>query len=383
MVPENLVLNLSQVIPLYYSKVILTSDQIAILSRGLSFNPTPGEPDMAHIFLDLERFFRILRLKRFRADHNKHSTTEDTSSDDGELPPPFFDKQFIEKSTFDPLIYNQGTFDVFQKAIRHKITKQPIRTPRYNNTNKKELEALKQLAHNPNIVIRKADKGSCVVVQDIVKYLDECFKQLSNQRFYMRETRTLTLEQNKKVHNLVNELMEKGSISDEVAKHLKISNPRTATSYTLQKIHKNVNPTPGRPILRANDSPTERITAFLDHFLQTYVPLMRSFVKDYTFCKKKVQSIGQAPKNTLLVTLDVVSLYTNIPHHQALAIISRLLHAKSPASLKPSIQYLIRLLALVLSLNHFELNKTFWTQRGGVAMGSKVSPTVVYISREL
>ncbi len=117
------------------------------------------------------------------------------------------------------------TFDVFQKAVRHENTQQPIRTPRYKNTNKKELEALKQLANNPNIVIRKADKGSCVVVQDTVKYLDECFKQLSDRRFYMRETRKLTLEHNKKVHNLVNELMEKGSISEEVAKNLKISNP--------------------------------------------------------------------------------------------------------------------------------------------------------------
>ncbi len=34
------------------------------------------------------------------------------------------------------------------------------------------------------------------------------------------------------------------------------------------------------------------------------------------------------------------------------------------------------MLTLVLSQNHFELNKTFWTQKGGVAMGSKYSPTV-------
>ncbi len=109
---------------------------------------------------------------------------------------------------------------------------------------------------------------------------------------------------------------------------------------------------------------------------------MRSFVKDTTYFVKKVQPIGQVPNNTLLVTLDVVSLYTNIPHQQALAIISRLLHAKRPAYLKPSNQDLTRLLALVLSLNHFELNNTFWTQRGGVAMGSKVSPTVANLSVE-
>ncbi len=151
-------------------------------------------------------------------------------------PPPLFHaKIFIEKSTFDPLVYNQGIFDVFQKAVRHKITQQPIRTPRYKNINKKELEALKQLANNPNIVIRKADKGSCVVVQDTQQYLEECFKQLSDRHFYTRETRNLTPNYNNKVHNLVNELMWKGSISEEVAKYLKISNPRKVAFYTLPK----------------------------------------------------------------------------------------------------------------------------------------------------
>ncbi len=143
-----------------------------------------------------------------------------------------------------------------------------------------------------------------------------------------------------------------------------------------------MNPPPGRPILIVNDSPTERISAFVDHFLQTFVSLMRSFVKDITHFVKKVQYIGQVPNNTLLVILNVVSLYTNIPHHEALVTVSRLLHAKRSPSLKPSNQDLIRLLTLVLSLNHLESNNTFWTQRGGVAICSKVSPTVANLSVE-
>ncbi len=174
-------------------------------------------------------------------------------------PLPFHDKKFIEKSTFDPLMYNQGTFDVFQKAVRHEITQQPIKTPRYKNTNKQELQALKQLANNPNIVIRKADKGSCVVVQDTKQYLEECFKQLSDKRFYMRENRNLTSDHNK------NQIPEQ-------------------LLFTLSQKFTKMS---GRPILSANDSPTERISTFVDYFLQTCVPLMRSFVKDSTHFVKK------------------------------------------------------------------------------------------------
>ncbi len=145
------------------------------------------------------------------------------------------------------------------------------------------MEALKQLANNPNIIIRKADKGSCVVVQDTQQYLDECFKQLSDRHFYSRELYNLTDIHNKKVHSLVNQLLEKGSISEDVAKYMKISNPRIAAFYTIPKIHKNVNPPPGRPILSANDSPTERISTFEDHFLSPFVLSMKSCQRHHPF----------------------------------------------------------------------------------------------------
>jgi hypothetical protein len=72
--------------------------------------------------------------------------------------------------------------------------------------------------------------------------------------------------------------------------------------------------------------------------------------------------------------LDVTSLYTNIPHWEGLAIIQRLLLNKRTASLLPPNSDSIKLLSLVLTLNHFEFNGSFYIQKGGVAMGSKASP---------
>ena len=48
------------------------------------------------------------------------------------------------------------------------------------------------------------------------------------------------------------------------------------------------------------------------------LPQFPSFVKDTNDFLKKLLTLGTLPTNTLLVTLDVSSLYTNIPHYQGI-----------------------------------------------------------------
>ena len=371
LIPENLVLNLS--------KIELTSDEVSILSRGLTFCPTPAEPDMGSVYIDLERFFRTLRLKVFfdekSNNHIGSSQSQSPVSTSDNAQPPFHCTKFTEKSTFDPLQVLQGPLDVFQKTVKHELSKYKPRKPRHNNLSKGELIALKSLANNTDIVIKKADKGSCVVVMNTQDYLDEGFKQLSNTYFYMKVNQNLTEHNNQKVHTLIDELEANESISTEVANYLKIKKPRTPAFYLLPKIHKNVRPPPGRPILSANDSPTERISAFVDHFLQPMVPLMKSYVKDTTDFIKKIESLDSQPEHIWLVSLDVVSLYTNIPHAEGLKAVSKCLTTNRPSHHNPSNTELLRLLAQVLTLNCFEFNNTWWLQKAGVSMGSKVSPT--------
>ena len=85
--------------------------------------------------------------------------------------------------------------------------------------------------------------------------------------------------------------------------------------YTLTKIHK---PTlPGRPIISGCDGPTERISSFLDHILQPIAQAKKSYLKDTTqfinFIEKRI-----VPKNSILVSMDVNSLYTNIPQEEGI-----------------------------------------------------------------
>ena len=102
---------------------------------------------------------------------------------------------------------------------------------------------------------------------------------------------------------------------------------------------------------------------------------IRSYVKDTTDFIKKLEAIGTLPPNCLLVTLNVTSLYTNIPNKEGLDAAKRLLSRYRPEqNLKPSNQTIIELLEMVLSMNNFTFNGDHYIQVGGTAMGTKAAP---------
>ena len=60
-------------------------------------------------------------------------------------------------------------------------------------------------------------------------------------------------------------------------------------------------------------SPTEGISKFIDYHLSPLVRKITSYIKDTTDFLKKLEGLGNLPSGTILATLDVTALYTNIP----------------------------------------------------------------------
>ena len=71
---------------------------------------------------------------------------------------------------------------------------------------------------------------------------------------------------------------------------------------------------PGRPIVFGIGTLTENISGFIDSILQRLMLFIPSYIKDKTEFINKHASIKTIPSDVLLVTMDVTSLYTNIPH---------------------------------------------------------------------
>ena len=92
------------------------------------------------------------------------------------------------------------------------------------------------------------------------------------------------------------------------------TNVKPGRFYLLLKLHKTENP--GRPIVSSNSHPTERISQFVDYHINPLVSTLDSYIKDTTDFLNKLSNLGNLPNDAILVTLDVSSLYTNIPHNQ-------------------------------------------------------------------
>ncbi len=139
-------------------------------------------------------------------------------------------------------------------------------------------------------------------------YIKEAERQLSNENFYKKVDEDLTIKHNKIIYDAVDELANRGKIHKDTAAYLKNSKPRMAALYLLPKIHKNKLPPPGRPIISANECPTERISQFVDFFLQSHLPKIKSYVRDTTDFIIKLIETGWK--------IHIIHIRCNKPLHQ-------------------------------------------------------------------
>jgi hypothetical protein len=92
-----------------------------------------------------------------------------------------------------------------------------------------------------------------------------------------------------------------------------------------------------------------------------------------------MESMNPLPSGTILVSMDVTSLYTNIPHSDG---IESCREAWDQRAVKePPTEYLVQLLTLVLKHNNFTFNGEHFLQINGTAMGTKMAPSYANIGK--
>ena len=285
--------------------------------------------------------------------------------EDNELHP------FHVKSNWIPPVQKSVALESYLEEVKVQLAEIQLTKPKDNLLNT-ERKALKTLRDNPNINLKKADKGTRTVVLNTVDKIREGQIQLDNPEHYKPLERPMVVETSLRVQQLVKELHEHNYIDDMTSKWFcqTPNPPRTPVFYTLTKIHK---PTPvGRPITSGCDGPTERLSAFVDKLLQPIAKEQESYLKDSTDFINFIERT-RVPYNAILVSMDVTSLYTNIPQEEGIETVCNAYESFYEGESPIPTQYLKRALELILQENSFRFTGKNYLQTHGTAMGTKMA----------
>ena len=71
-------------------------------------------------------------------------------------------------------------------------------------------------------------------------------------------------------------------------------------------IHNRSSSVPTRPVISNHDTPTEKVSEYLDHILKPIVQESWSYIKNFGNFLKKVKHLRQIPNGAILVTAGFV-----------------------------------------------------------------------------
>ena len=239
-------------------------------------------------------------------------------------------------------------------------------------------------------IIIKEDKGGATVITDKIFYKNKILELLSDEENYVQLTQR---DEKDKIMRKIEKLTHEQELTKHEAEYIQRFTYRTSNFYELSKIHKSttiqmaikeqnseyvkLNPPADlkmRPIVAGPCSPTHRLSNFLDIVLKPLCKEVLSYIRD------DMDFLNHLPKeiqeNTILVSFDVISLYTSIPHKLGLEAIEYWLN-KYPTCIEQRIskEFILKAISLVLKENTFKFNKKYYKQIQGTAMGTKMTPT--------
>lgn len=343
-----------------------TARQIELLEKGLSYIPTPNILDREELWRDISLYHRRIKL----LDH----FGEDKKDGDCRT-------RFTLPSNWEP------TWGQLDERVR-KLIEADLRDSAgfrlgsrgTDGVGGEDMEVIRELQQNKNIIFKPADKGSKIVILDKHQYVLEANRQLANGKYYRAIENSIQQNTQLQVRSIVSKLYNKKYITAKQRDFLYgPDEPRNRQFYLLPKIHKdpqtwtvpNVIPS-GRPIVSDCSSATYNISLYIDHFLGPLSVKHPSYLKDTYHFLELIKPI-RLPINTQLFTIDIESLYTNINTELGLSTIKNILE-QHPDPKRPDAE-LLQLLEICLRCNDFEFAGRQYLQVQGTAMGHRYAPS--------
>ena len=311
--PEKIIFN--------FSSYKLSSSDKYLLSKGLRFAIPPKQIDYSNFMTEFELLYRsTLDLSM---------TTE-------------------EKDRFKTKLKDiaLSSFKLFSDNCKFE-----------NNLSAEEINSLKALMRNKDIIIQKADKGNTVVITDKDKYIEGVKRAISDSNKFVQLNITpdkylnYIINVEKKFKQLFKDLLDNDKISKDEYDKICPKGSRPGILYGNPKIHKPVvdNLPKFRPILSAINTPGYNLAKFLIPILEPLTHNEFTIKDSFSFAKE----ITTYASSLYMASLDVESLFTNIPLNKTINNCVNDLHNKNLYNGKLSKRDLFKLLETSTSESSF------------------------------
>lgn len=363
------------------SSEVLDDDCKKLLSRGKKFTPTPRR-NLNDLQSNVNDFKRKLRLQDYFKDQQLSEMDTSTSC--------------YQKSDFVPPkgtnIELDNLISLLDKQSKNVFNSGCLNNKQKRNLSVQESNSLYRLKDKTSLHFTEADKGGAIVILDY-NFYRSC---MLNDHLNDKNTYELIPSYNNnvilnKVRSLCNQY--KNNLSKKQIDYLTKFRTITPYMYGLPKLHKCTEyfsdividsfgcisiPAPTdlkfRPIISSRFSPTNRLSSFLDEILKPLVVLLGSHCRDTFMFLEKLPTTVE--KDSILMTFDVISLYTSIPHELGYRSIDYWLGKHNdliPNEFDKS--FILKGLEIILENNYFTFEDNCYLQKTGTAMGTKVAPT--------
>ena len=235
---------------------------------------------------------------------------------------------------------------------------------------KEQYKKVKDFNNIDSIVTRKADKSNTFVILDKEFYQNEINQLLSDESKFKKIPRDPTEEMKKEINKHISFV---NNNSKSVKLHKLEGKYKPGYIYGNPKIHKRLINPPLRPIISQIGTITYELSKHLNSIIVPFMPRKYTVQSSYEFVSllKDIRPDGH------LASLDVESLFTNVPVQETIEIILKNVY-HHPTLPPPDIpaSSLKALLTICTTKTPFQdLNGDLYVQCEGVSMGSALGPT--------
>lgn len=270
-----------------------------------------------------------------------------------------------------------GNTDELRAVITTQITNFLKTDPKLNATEKYILKSFasleKFIRNNRDVVILNSDKSKKTVIMKRTEYFSKMDLLLSDNDTYQLVDYDPLEELIKTNTKLVTKLYNQGHITKETRIELNDLSATYARIHGLPKLHKDGIPL--RPVVDTINSPSYALNKYMNNIIKNITDYTKYNVKNSYEFKSFIANV-RVPDDHILVSFDVVSLYTNTDITKVINILKR---RWSEIEIHTTMDRNLFFEALEFCIDastYFKYKKQIYKQKFGLGMGLSLAGTL-------